>query len=167
MHTATYGIALTLRALHHGENALARDLVAAAERHAIEHEVHHVALDLASWSTQHGAILASTAKKYDLELPDPPAHTPDGLLATVRENGLGTPRPPTGTGHCAAARSARSPSVSHRELPVLGDSGPSRPSNPGPGPPRHRVGLPPADAAADALDEHDDQGPLSSVLSFL
>jgi hypothetical protein len=87
------GITLVLRALHHGENALADDLAAAAERHAAEHEIHHVALDLAAWSAEHGSVLRSTAKRYDLDLPAGAAgtgHHAEGplttaLLTTVRE----------------------------------------------------------------------------------
>ncbi|MFF7155145.1 hypothetical protein [Streptomyces sp. NPDC008139] len=79
------GITVTLRALHQGENALAHELAATAERHTAEHEVHHVALDLANWSAQHGAVLASTAKRYGLQLSGSPDHNPEGLPATARE----------------------------------------------------------------------------------
>ncbi|MFG3227193.1 hypothetical protein ACGF07_20715 [Kitasatospora sp. NPDC048194] len=47
------GITLTLRALHDGERRLERDLLAAAQRHSAEAEVHHVATDLAHWSREH------------------------------------------------------------------------------------------------------------------
>lgn len=79
------GITETLRALYQGESALAHELAAAAERHTAEHEVHHVALDLANWSVQHGAVLASTAKRYGLQLPDSPDHSSEELPAVVRE----------------------------------------------------------------------------------
>jgi hypothetical protein len=82
------GITVVLRALHHGENALADDLAAAAERHAAEHEIHHVALDLAAWSAEHCSVLRSTAKRYDLDLSVRAAGTgqhAEGLLTTVRE----------------------------------------------------------------------------------
>jgi hypothetical protein len=78
------GIALTLRALHRGERRLADDLTAAAERHAAEHEVHHVATDLAAWSREHVRRLADHAENQGLHLgpdPDPPS---DGLLGTLR-----------------------------------------------------------------------------------
>jgi hypothetical protein len=64
------GIAHTLRALHHGERQLARDLVAVAERHAEEHEVHHVATDLADWSREHAGRLAEHAAGEGLRLDD-------------------------------------------------------------------------------------------------
>ncbi len=42
------GIALILRTLHDGEQHLSDDLLTVAERHRTEHEVHHVATDLAA-----------------------------------------------------------------------------------------------------------------------
>jgi hypothetical protein len=79
------GIAHTLRALHHGERQLARDLVAVAERHAEEHEVHHVATDLADWSREHADRLAEHAAGEGLRLddgtPEPTSgEGPEGLL---------------------------------------------------------------------------------------
>lgn len=64
------GIAHTLRELHHGERQLARDLVAVAERHAEEHEVHHVATDLADWSRDHADRLVEYAAAEGLRLDD-------------------------------------------------------------------------------------------------
>ncbi|MDQ0905507.1 hypothetical protein QFZ22_001492 [Streptomyces canus] len=79
------GIAHTLRALHHGERQLARDLLAVAERHAEEHEVHHVATDLADWSREHADRLAEYAAgeglRLDDDTPEPPSgEGPEGLL---------------------------------------------------------------------------------------
>ncbi|PAZ10032.1 hypothetical protein CLM62_41980 [Streptomyces sp. SA15] len=77
------GITLTLRVLHHGERRLADDLVAMAERHAVEHEIHHVATDLAAWSNAHVRRLAAMAADHGLHLGGP--HDPSGtLLATLR-----------------------------------------------------------------------------------
>lgn len=79
------GITLTLRALHHGERQLAKELVVVAERHSTEHEIHHVAKDLVTWSNEHCVRLAETAGHYDLAL-DGPSHTSaSGLMPTVRE----------------------------------------------------------------------------------
>ncbi|ANB10545.1 hypothetical protein SAM40697_6592 [Streptomyces ambofaciens] len=64
------GVTPTLRALHHGENHLTRRLTAVAERHHAEHEVHHVALDLAGWSRTHVQRLTDTAGHYGLDLSD-------------------------------------------------------------------------------------------------
>ncbi|KQW07227.1 hypothetical protein [Streptomyces sp. Root369] len=81
------GIAHTLRTLHHGEGQLARDLVAVAVRHAGEHEVHHVATDLADWSRAHADRLAEYAAgeglRLDDDTPEPASgqgEGPEGLL---------------------------------------------------------------------------------------
>ncbi|MFF7946019.1 hypothetical protein [Streptomyces griseorubiginosus] len=79
------GIAHVLRALHRGERRLARDLSAAAERHAEEHEIHHVADDLAAWSREHAERLAELAAgeglRLDDDVPEPfPAEGPGALL---------------------------------------------------------------------------------------
>ncbi|MDQ0584313.1 hypothetical protein [Streptomyces rishiriensis] len=79
------GITLTLRVLHHGEKHLARHLVAVAERHRTEHEVHHVATDLAVWSREHVQRLTDTGHHYGVKLGDPPHPSDSGVLATLRE----------------------------------------------------------------------------------
>ncbi|QES41268.1 hypothetical protein DEJ49_09805 [Streptomyces venezuelae] len=52
------GIDLTLRTLRGGECRLAAELLAAADRHRADHEVRHVATDLAHWSQEHARRLA-------------------------------------------------------------------------------------------------------------
>ncbi|MFC8795674.1 hypothetical protein [Streptomyces cinereoruber] len=79
------GVTLTLRALHHGEKHLARQLTAVAERHRTEHEVHHVATDLADWSRTHVQRLAATADRHGLDLGDSADTRLPGLLSTLRE----------------------------------------------------------------------------------
>lgn len=49
-----------------------------ADRHLAEHEIHHVAHDLAGWSRQHVHDLAVTGRRYDERLHD------SGVLARVR-----------------------------------------------------------------------------------
>jgi hypothetical protein len=78
------GIDLTLRALHHGELQLAGELMAVAERHRTDHEIHHVATDLAHWSREHAQRLDDTGRDRGLRLGAPKDHAP-GLLAAVRE----------------------------------------------------------------------------------
>ncbi|MEU0068055.1 hypothetical protein ABZ027_00530 [Streptomyces sp. NPDC006332] len=82
------GITLTLRALHHGEEHLAKDLVTVAERHRTEHEVFHVATDLALWSREHVKRLAEAGHHYGMDLDEMPG-TADpsdpGVLATLRK----------------------------------------------------------------------------------
>ncbi|MFJ5776285.1 hypothetical protein [Streptomyces sp. NPDC093094] len=79
------GIALTLRALHHGEKHLARQLTTVAERHRADHEVHHVATDLAGWSREHVRRLAEAARSHGLDLDDPPGNPGPGALSALRE----------------------------------------------------------------------------------
>ncbi|WP_405650493.1 hypothetical protein [Streptomyces sp. NBC_00019] len=79
------GIAHTLRALHDGERALERDLLATAERHRTDHEVHHVASDLARWSRRHSARLADTGRHYGLDLDGPKDDPSPGALSALRE----------------------------------------------------------------------------------
>ncbi|MGW7566944.1 hypothetical protein ACWGJV_11750 [Streptomyces tendae] len=79
------GINLTLRMLHRGERRLAHELVAVGERHATEHEVHHVAADLARWSREHVRRLAETAAERGVKLGEPPEHSTDGVFATLRK----------------------------------------------------------------------------------
>jgi hypothetical protein len=43
------GVTITLRALHHGEKSLEKELLATAERHRVEHEIPHVATDIARY----------------------------------------------------------------------------------------------------------------------
>ncbi len=76
------GIQDLLRALHGGEQHLARQLVTVADRHRTEHEVHHVAIDLAAWSREHTQRIADAALTYDLDL-DPPDEPHTGLLSTI------------------------------------------------------------------------------------
>lgn len=79
------GITLTLRALHHGERQLAKELVSVAERHSTEHEVHHVAKDLVLWSEEHCRRLADTGRHYALDLAGPSAKSSSGLIPSLRE----------------------------------------------------------------------------------
>ncbi|KKD07789.1 hypothetical protein [Streptomyces sp. WM6386] len=79
------GIAHILRALHDGERALERDLLATAERHRTDHEVHHVAGDLAQWSRHHSARLADTGRHYGLDLDGPKDDPSPGALSALRE----------------------------------------------------------------------------------
>ncbi|MFI9412808.1 hypothetical protein [Nocardia gamkensis] len=65
-------LGLALRELHRSECKLARELSAIAARHVIEHEVHHVALDLHRWSAGHIAALADAGRRYRLKLSSEP-----------------------------------------------------------------------------------------------
>ncbi|MGW2181916.1 hypothetical protein ACWCXX_28240 [Streptomyces sp. NPDC001732] len=69
------GIAPALRAVHRGERWLAENLVLVAERHRSEHEVHHVAMDLARWSEEHCLRVAEAGARYG-PVPDGPPSLP-------------------------------------------------------------------------------------------
>ncbi|MFC8391583.1 hypothetical protein [Streptomyces sp. NPDC057238] len=79
------GVTLALRALHHGEKHLAEHLTAVAERHRTEHEIHHVATDLALWSREHVQRLADTGRHYGLNLDEAPDTSSTGVLTMLRE----------------------------------------------------------------------------------
>jgi hypothetical protein len=68
-------MAFALRELHRAENVLVRDLLEVARRHRAEHEIHHVARDLAAWSRRHVEELAAAGRAFDLRLdPEPQGH---------------------------------------------------------------------------------------------
>jgi hypothetical protein len=79
------GIALVLRALHHGEKQLAKELVTVAERHRTDHEVHHVATDLAAWSREHVQRVADTGHAYGLNLGEASEAPSPGFISALRE----------------------------------------------------------------------------------
>ncbi|MEU6523410.1 hypothetical protein ABZ892_11340 [Streptomyces sp. NPDC046924] len=79
------GLTLTLRTLHHGERHLAGQLTAVAERHRTEHEVHHVATDLAHWSREHVRRLTDLGHDHGLDLGDAPKAPAPALLSALRE----------------------------------------------------------------------------------
>jgi hypothetical protein len=90
-------LGLALRELHHSEKSLARDLLKLSDRHKAEHEIHHVARDLAAWSGDHVRALAAAAERYDLHLSPDVAHH-SGPLAPIRAviSELGGRRPEPG-----------------------------------------------------------------------
>ncbi|HEY7595656.1 MAG TPA: hypothetical protein VH969_21065 [Actinophytocola sp.] len=73
---------IAIRELHRAEQSMARDLLTVSERHHAEHEIHHVARDLAGWSRQHVQGLAEAGREFGLRL-DGPAQHPD-RFAPVR-----------------------------------------------------------------------------------
>jgi hypothetical protein len=61
-----------LRGLHAGEVRLAATLRAVAERHRAEHEVFHVARDIAGWSDEHASRIAAVAAGRGAPVAGPP-----------------------------------------------------------------------------------------------
>ncbi|MFE5613682.1 hypothetical protein [Streptomyces sp. NPDC056543] len=91
------GIELLLRTLHDGEQALAEEFTATAELHRAEHEIHHVATDLATWSRAHAHQLATTAAERGLDLDGIPDAFFAGLPGTspnTYPEHHGDPEPP-------------------------------------------------------------------------
>jgi hypothetical protein len=84
MSGGTNKVPMALEELHRSENQLAADLLAISDRHKADHEVHHVARDIAAWSVEHVREIARVGRSHGLEL-DPEASTDPALLAKVRQ----------------------------------------------------------------------------------
>ncbi len=77
-------IGLVLHEVHRAENELAEKLLHASDRHKADHEVYHLARDLARWSQEHVRELAEAGQRYDVKLnPEPRGET--HLMKRVRE----------------------------------------------------------------------------------
>ncbi|MGW4063094.1 hypothetical protein ACWEGE_32755 [Amycolatopsis sp. NPDC004747] len=59
---------LVLRELHRAETAMAKELRKASDRHHAEHEIHHLARDLAGWSAAHVRDIARAGRAHGLDL---------------------------------------------------------------------------------------------------
>jgi hypothetical protein len=68
---ADTGVQTALQRIWAGEKDLAAHLLAMAERQVAEHEVHHVALDLARWSADNIEQINRVAEKHDTKLEPP------------------------------------------------------------------------------------------------
>jgi len=73
-----------LRDLHAAESDLATLLLHVSDRHRAEHEVFHVARDLAAWSEEHIRQLAVVGRGRGLSL-DPEHAEDDTVLARLRQ----------------------------------------------------------------------------------
>ncbi|CAL9631740.1 hypothetical protein [Streptomyces sp. enrichment culture] len=93
------GVAHTIQALYEGEQALERQLAAAAVRHGGDHGIHQAATDLARWSHDHRVRLARTGRLYGLDLPAPRGDGGPPVRRLVRDRAARTRarRPATGT----------------------------------------------------------------------
>jgi hypothetical protein len=74
---------LAIRELHRSERTLALTLSSLSARHKSDHEVYHLARDLAGWSENHVRELAQVGRAYDIDLAEEPRTT--ALTAPVQE----------------------------------------------------------------------------------
>lgn len=77
-------LGMAIEELHRSENHLARALQEMSDRHKAEHDIFHVARDLATWSQDHVAALARAGRDYDLDL-SPEADGDPRLLGELRQ----------------------------------------------------------------------------------
>lgn len=79
-------VGIYLRNVHNGELALERELQQVAHRHHDEHEIRHVAVDLARWSLENRQSLRTLAARYGGNLDDDQTpEAPSAPMAVVRE----------------------------------------------------------------------------------
>jgi hypothetical protein len=79
-------VGAAIEELHRSENDLAGTLLAIADHHKVDHEVFHVARDVARWSQEHVAELARVGRDYGLDLSAEPEDE-DTLLARLKQKG--------------------------------------------------------------------------------
>ncbi|MBT1004071.1 hypothetical protein KIH31_15900 [Paenarthrobacter sp. DKR-5] len=77
-------IGLALKELHRSEEELAHELLRISDRHKVDHEIFHLAKDLARWSQQHVRAIAEIGRRYDQEL-DPAAGSEPGAVKAMLE----------------------------------------------------------------------------------
>lgn len=79
-------VGLSIEELHRVENDLADALLSLADQQRVDHEVFHVARDIAAWSQEHVRELARVGRDYGLELDADPREEPS-LMAKVKHKG--------------------------------------------------------------------------------
>ncbi|MGN7251485.1 MULTISPECIES: hypothetical protein [unclassified Arthrobacter] len=80
-------IGLVLEELHRSENDLAHELFLLSERHKVDHEIFHLARDLAGWSQEHARRILFAYLSKDGQDLDPEPRGETGLVEKVRETG--------------------------------------------------------------------------------
>jgi hypothetical protein len=78
-------IDLALDELHRSENDLAGQLLAMSDRHKADHEIFHLARDLAVWSQDHVRAIARIGREYGLALDEAPVGDPSVLHKVAQE----------------------------------------------------------------------------------
>jgi hypothetical protein len=88
---------LVLRELHRSETSLGRELIAVAERHRVDHEIFHVARDLAVWPRIHVRRLAEVSRNHGVRLRADPRWSIPALNVAARRTSVALAhRPETG-----------------------------------------------------------------------
>jgi hypothetical protein len=85
---------MALRALHRAELSLGRDLLLIADRHQADHEIRHVARDLARWPRIHVRRLAEVARDHGAKLNADPHWAIPLLSRTTQQVSLALGRRP-------------------------------------------------------------------------
>ena len=80
-------IGIAIEELHRSETELAVELLQISARHTTDHEIFHLARDLAQWSSDHVRELAQTGRTYGLVL-DEDVDEPSTLVGEVREKAV-------------------------------------------------------------------------------
>lgn len=78
-------VPMALAELHRSENDLAAELLHASDRHKVDHEIFHLAHDLARWSQDHVRELARIGTNYGVELEPEPDDA--SVMAKIRQRG--------------------------------------------------------------------------------
>src|SRR4051794_28399016 len=79
-------VGMAIEELHRVESDLAAALLSLSDQQKADHEIFHVARDIAGWSQRHIGELARVGREYGLEL-DPQAGDHFSLLARVKQKG--------------------------------------------------------------------------------
>lgn len=77
-------LGLAIEELHRSENHLGAALLTMSDRHKADHEVFHVARDIARWSQEHVRALATVGTDFGLHLDPEPKDAPS-LLEKVSQ----------------------------------------------------------------------------------
>jgi hypothetical protein len=77
-------LGLAIEELHRSENHLAAVLLGVSDRHKADHEVFHVARDIARWSQRHVQELARIGADFGADL-DPEPRAEPGLLERLQQ----------------------------------------------------------------------------------
>lgn len=65
-------LGMAIETLHSSENNLAQALLGLSDRHNTDHEIFHIARDIAKWSQAHVVELARAGRDYGLKLDEEP-----------------------------------------------------------------------------------------------